>query len=186
MAFINYELLTKAYPTGRMKENVRLLKDFDTFHCLLAGNAEHAKTVKMRLSGFPKDFLKWLDVCDGGMLFDTAMLTLESHDAELNLPFETYSNYCNAELRKGKSIADDWFVFAVAVHSDVFFFDMSRRDGKVYQWDIEEHKIYAYWHTFEDWLGDQIHEAIGLIADGLLYPMVIKMETIGNERQQQQ
>ena len=181
MAFVNYELLNQAYTAGQMKENIRLLKDFDVFHCLLAGNAERADAVKKRVADLSGDFLKWLDVCDGGMLFDTAMLTTKSHDAELDLDFETYGNYYNVELRKEKNISDDWFVFAVAVHSDLFFFDMGKNDGHVYQWDIEEHTIYAVWSTFEDWLSDQIYEAIGLIADELLYPMIIKMEMIGNE-----
>jgi hypothetical protein len=180
MAFVSYEQLKKAYPTGRMKENVRRIKDYDVFHCLLAGNAERAAAVKKRASDLPGDFLKWLDVCDGGMLFDTAMLSTKSHDDELDLPFATYGNYHNAELRKEKGIRSDWFVFAVAVHSDVFFFDMGKKDGKVYQWDIEEHKIYAAWPTFEDWLTDEINEAVALIADEKLEPLDIKLEADGN------
>jgi len=181
MAFVNYEQLNHAYPAGRMKENVRRLKDYDVFHCLLAGNAERASAVEKRVSNLPKDFLKWLDVCDGGMLFDTTMLSTKSHDAELDLPFETYGNYHNAELRKEKGIHDDWFVFAVAVHSDLFFYDMGKKDGKVYQWDIEEHTIYAVWPTFEDWLTDQINEAVELIAKETLEPLDIKLEANGNE-----
>jgi len=114
------------------------------------------------------------------MLFDTAMLSTKSHDDELDLPFETYGNYHNAELRKEKGIRDDWFVFAVAVHSDVFFFDMGKKDGKVCQWDIEERKIYAVWSAFEDWLTGQINEAVALIADEKLDPLDIKLEAGGN------
>jgi hypothetical protein len=115
------------------------------------------------------------------MLFDTAMLTTKSHDTELDLPFETYGEYYNTELRKDKNISDDWFVFAVAVHSDVFFFDLSKKDGQVYQWDVEENKIYAIWPTFEDWLTDQINEAVELIANEELEPLDIKLEVDGNE-----
>jgi hypothetical protein len=151
------------------------------FHCLLAGNAERVTAIKKHVSDLPGDFLKWLDICDGGMLFDTIVLTTKSHDDELNLDFDTYDNYYNAELRKEKNISDDWFVFAIAVHADIFFFDMGKKDSQVYQWDIEENRIYAFWFTFEDWLSDQIHEALGLIADEMLYPMSIKMEMIDNE-----
>jgi hypothetical protein len=181
MAFVKYESLNKTYPAGRMKENVRRLKDYNVFHCLLAGSAERADAVKKRVPDLSKDFLNWLNVCDGGMLFDTAMLTTKSHDAELDLPFETYGSYYNAELRKEKGILDDWFVFAVAVHSDVFFFDMDKKDGKVYQWDIEERKIYATWASFEDWMTDQINEAVSLIANEKLEPLDIKLEMDGNE-----
>ena len=181
MAFVNYELLTQAYPTGRMKENIRRLKDFDLFHCLLAGSIERAAAVKNRVADLPEDFLKWLNICDGGMLFDTAMLTTKSNDTELDLNFETYGNYYDTELRKEKNISSDWFVFATAVHSDVFFFDMGKKDGQVYQWDVEERNIYAIWPTFEDWLTDQINEAVAFIANEELEPLDIKLEADGNE-----
>jgi hypothetical protein len=164
-----------------MKENARRLKDYDVFHCLLAGSSERTEAVKKRVVSLPRDFIKWLNVCDGGMLFDTAILTTKSHNAELDLPFETYGEYYDAELRKGKNISDDWFVFAVAVHSDVFFFDMSKKDGQVYQWDVEESKIYAIWPTFEDWLTDQINEAVELIANEQLEPLDIKLEVDSDE-----
>jgi len=138
MPFVKYDILNIAYSSGRMKENVRQLKDYDAFHCLLEGNTERSDAVKKRVAGLPQDFLKWLEVCDGGMLFDTAMLTTKPHDDTLDLDFETYGHYYNTELRKEKNIADNWFVFAVAVHSDYYFFDMGKNDGQVYQWDIEE------------------------------------------------
>lgn len=181
MSFINYEILAKTYHAGRMKRNMQLLKEMDVFHCLLAGNSKRVLAVKKRVENLPDDFLKWLEVCDGGMLFDTVILTTKSHDDELNLDFFTYGDLADIELRKGMNFPDDWFVFAIAVHSDVFFFDMKKKDGQVYQWDVEERKIYAFWHNFEDWLSDQIHEATELIAEEILYPMSIKMEMIGNE-----
>jgi hypothetical protein len=181
MPFVDYNSLTNKYPAGRMAENIRRLKKYDVFHCLLNGSAERASAVKKHVPGLPDDFLKWLDVCDGGMLFDTTMLTTKTHDAELGLPFETYASYCNPELQKEKGIAENWFVFAIAVHSDVFFFDMNKKDGEVYQWDIEEHKIYAAWPTFEDWLTDQINEAVSLIADEQLDPLDIKLELDSHE-----
>jgi len=181
MPFVNHKSLATTYTSGRMKENVRKLKDYDIFHCLLEGSTARATAVKKRIADLPKDFLKWLEVCDGGMLFDTAMLSTKPHDAELDLPFETYAEYQNAELRKDKGLSDIWFVFAVAVHSDVFFFDQNKKDGQVYQWDVEEQKIYTSWPTFEDWLTDQINEAVELIADEKLEPLDIKLEADGDE-----
>jgi hypothetical protein len=181
MSFVDYKSLVNNFPDGRMSENIRRLKQFDEFHCLLNGSPERANAVKLRVSGLPDDFLKWLDVCSGGMLFDTTMLTTKAHDAELDLPFETYASYYDSELRKDKGIAENWFVFAVAIHSDVFFFDMNKKDGQVYQWDIEERKIYAAWPTFEDWLTDQINEAVSLIAEEQLDPLDIKLELGSNE-----
>jgi len=181
MAFVNYELLSTKYATGSMSENIRLIKEFDIFHCLLASSPERVEAVKKRVANLPDDFLKWLEICDGGLLFDTIMLTTKSYDETLDLNFYTYGDFFNAELRQSINLSKDWFVFAIAVHDDMYFFDMGKKDGQVYQWDVEENTIYAYWSTFEDWLSDQIHEAIELIADELLNPMGIKMEVIDNE-----
>jgi len=181
MAFVKYDLLNQAYSSIRMRENVRRLKTYDIFHCLLAGNTERAAAVKKRVADLPDDFLKWIELCDGGMLFDTAMLTTKSQDIELNLSFETYGDYYDAELRKDKGIVDDWFVFASAVHSDVFFFDLGKKDGQVYQWDVEDQSVYTSWTTFEDWLTDQINEALELIAINQLEPLDIKLEADYNE-----
>ena len=180
MPFIDYNLLSSKYSTENMSENVLLLKEFDLFHCLLAGSPEKANAVKRRVSDLPDDFINWLEVCDGGLLFDTIMLTTKSHDDVLNIDFYTYGNFYNAELRQRLNLSNNWFVFAIAVHGDVFFFDMEKKDGQVYQWDVEENTIYAYWETFEDWLSDQIHGAIELIADELLPFIAVKME-IDNE-----
>ena len=181
MALVDYELLNQSYSSEQMKENINLLNEFDIFHCLLAGSQDRAAKVRKRISNLPEDFLKWLLVCDGGILFDTVLLTTKSHDADSGLYFYTYGDFFNAELRQKINIPDNWFVFAIAVHDDVFFFDMTKKDGKVYQWDIEEKTIYASWFTFEDWLSDQIHEAVGLIAERLIPPINIKMEKTENE-----
>ena len=178
MPFVDYELLLSKYPTGQMSEAIHVLKELDVFHCLLAGSSDRAAAVKIRVADLPDDFLRWLEVCDGGVLFDTTMLTTKTHDNTLDLYFYTYGDFFNTEVRQNINLSSNWFVFAVAVHDDIFFFDMEKKDGQVYQWDVEENTIYAFWSTFEDWFSDQINEAIGMIADGLLYPIDIKMEQI--------
>jgi hypothetical protein len=180
MSFIKYSELQKKYISGRMHENIRRLQDYDIFQCLLAGGLDRVEAVKRHVSSLPEDFLNWLEICDGGMLFDTAMLSTKSYDVKLGLEFETYGDYFNASLRKDKRLLDNWFVFAIAVHSDLFFFDLTKNDGHVYQWDVEEYNIYASWASFEDWLTDQINEAIKLIANEELEPLDIKLEANSN------
>jgi len=176
MAFVKHDLLEQQYTDAGMSENVRKLKTFDVFHCLLAGGIDRAAAVKKRVPNLPQEFMKWLEVCDGGMLFDTAILCTKAHDAELDLDFETYSIYTNEDMRKEKNLADGWFVFAVAIHGDVFFYDTNKSDGQVHQWDVEENKIYASWSTFDEWLTYIISEAVALIADEELEPLDIKLE----------
>jgi len=169
------------YPYGRMAENMQRLQELDVFHCLLAGNVDRANAVQQRVADLPEDFIKWLQVCDGGMLFDTTMLTTKSLDTELDLDFDTYSVYYDADLRAGLTISDDWFIFAIAVHSDLFFFDLGKKNGQVHQWDVEEQYIYKTWPTFEDWLTYQIDEAVELIADDEIRPLGVKLEVDGDE-----
>ena len=176
MPFINHNILKQMYPSGVMSSNAGRLKDYDVFHCLLAGGTDRAAAVTKRMSGLPAEFIKWLEVCDGGMLFDTAMLSTKSHDSTLGLYFETYGDYFAPELRQSKNLSDDWFIFAVAIHGDVYFFDMDKKDGRVYQWDVEERKIYKSWSNFEEWLTNIIDEAVSLIADEELEPLDIKLE----------
>ena len=175
MAFVDYTLLSRKYQTGLMAVNVQLIKEFDIFHCLLAGSTAHANAVKSRITGVPVEFLTWLEVCDGGMLFDTTMLTTKAYDDKLGLDFYTYDDFFIAQVRQELNLSDDWFVFAVAVHSDIFYFDNTKKDGKVYQWDVEDEVVYAEWVTFEDWMNDQIYEAIEQIADDNIMPLSIKM-----------
>ena len=175
MPFVDYTLLSNKYRDGQMAENIQILEEFDVFHCLLSGSPEVANAAKKRIPDLPNDFLAWLEVCDGGMLFDTTMLTSKAHDSELGVDFYTYKHFVDSEVRQELNILDDWFVFAIAVHSDIFFFDNKKKDGKVYQWDVEDEVLYMEWETFEDWLNDQIHEAIDLIADEQLMPLSIKV-----------
>jgi len=178
MSLLNYNLLRNIYKYSQIGDVIMLLEEFDLFHLLLAGNSERTNAVKKRVPNLPVDFLKWLDVCSGGMFFDTTLLTTKAYDDELKLSFGTYSFYFNQEVKKELSLSDDWFVFAVAIHSDVYFFDIKKKDGKVYQWDIDEFKVYDIWDTFDDWLAEQLQEAIDLIADGIFQPYNVKVEMI--------
>ena len=181
MAFVRYDLLEQKYTEGDMSENVRKLKAFDIFHCLLAGGSDRANAVRKRVPNLPQEFFEWLEMCDGGALFDTTLLCTKAYDAELDLDFETYGNYTSEDLRKEKNLSDNWFVFAAAIHGDIFFFDTDKNDGQVHQWDIEESKIYANWPTFEAWLTYIVDEAVALIANEDLEPLDIKLELGNND-----
>lgn len=176
MAFINYQKVANKFISEQMKKNINTLKDFDVFHCLLDGDEHSATAVTKRVKGLPDQFINWIEVCNGGLLFDTVMLSTKSYDYELELPFDTYGEYFNIDLRKEYCLSDNWFVFAHAIHSDVYFFDMDKSDGQVYQWDVENFEIYAIWQTFNDWLTYLINEAVEMIAEEELEPLDVKLE----------
>ena len=176
MAFVSYDAFEKKYPSGEMAENIRRLKEMDSYHCLLAGGIRQMEIVKTMAPNLPKDFFSWLEVCDGGMLFDTALLTTSKYDPALDLNFDDYSIFMAQEIRLDNSISENWFVFARAIHSDIYFYDLSKKDGHIYQWDIESQQLHQEWPSLAKWLAHRIDEAVELIKDGFLDPMDIKFE----------
>jgi len=181
MPFIDYETLLKQYPEGQMFENVCKLREFDMYHCLLLGSLDQAQSVKKMLPNLPDDFLKWLSVCGGGLLFDTILFTIKPYDETLDLHFDTYNDLLDDRVRQGLNLSKHWGVFAEAVHGDVYFYDLEKKDGQIYQWDTEELCLYTVWDSFEEWLTEQIEEAIEEIAIGNLTPMGIKIEDAEDE-----
>jgi hypothetical protein len=175
MSFVNYDKLQMKYLDGRMRENVLRLQEFDVFHCLLASDENRAKAIRQRISNLPDDFCNWVDVCDGGMLFDTELLSTKTEDNDLELEFSTYAEYNKDAATGEQNIPGRVFVFAVAVHSDLYYFNLDNNNGAVYQWDVEEQDVYAEWGSFEDWLTEQIDEALDLIAREELDPLDIKI-----------
>jgi len=179
MAFLNYKM-TQKYTSEPMKDTIRRLKDYDVYHCLLGGNKERSGAVRMRIPDLPEGFYQWLEVCDGGKLFDITMLTTVSYDPDLDLHFKTYDQFPSDIERLDMKLHDDYFVFGYTVLTDLFFFDSGKKDGRVYQWCSDDKKVYASWDSFEDWLAYQVDDAVLLIADGTLEPMDIKLEAYGN------
>jgi hypothetical protein len=172
MPFLNYDEIQRVYPQGLMKENIDLLKEFNSYHCLLAP----VRNNKFPLpDGLPRDYSEWTQVCGGGMLFDTTLLTATEHDDTLDLDFATYREFNDLQLFKEEELPDAAFVFAVAVHSDLFFFNLDDTSGQAYQWDAVEKQIYQKWLSFEDWLTDQISDAVDLIAADKIDPLDIKV-----------
>ena len=154
----------------------------ETFVCVCgyvydpaAGDPDTGVAPGTAFDGLPEDFIEWIKICDGGRLFETSMFTTNPYDDALQLPFTSYDMYYDAEMRKVKKVSDGWFIFAASIINDLFFFDLNKKDGQVYQWDSEENKIYASWLTFEDWLTGQINDAAELIDEDELDRLGIKL-----------
>ena len=174
MSFCNLGKAKKKYTEEPMKGNVERLIDFDAYHCLLSGGMGAAVKVQEKLTCVPAAFLDWLKICDGGLLFDTVLLSTKEHDAELDLDFDTYD-----ELNSGKALSEfglpeGYAIFAMRSYGDPICFNVSARDGKVYLWDVENQEFSDIWDSFEDWLTEEIDDAVSLIAEGVLESLGVK------------
>ena len=113
--------------------------------------------------------------CDGGLLFDTVMLSSKGYDEELDLEFETFDEYNTSEVKEEMSLPAGYSVFAIRSYGDPICFNSATNDGKVYLWNIEKSIFEEIWDTFEDWLTDEMDSAIQLIGEEVLDPLDIKL-----------
>ena len=174
MSFMNIEKAAKKYVSEPMKGNVERLKDFDIFHCLLSGSVEKSFELQKKYNCFPLEFLDWLKFCDGGLLFDTVMLTTNKHDDDLDLDFDTYDDMNSEEAYSDFKLPEGYVVFAMRSYGDPICFKKDKKDKKVYLWDVEKEDFTDIWYSFQDWLTEEIDDGVRLIADGVLEPLNIK------------
>ncbi len=175
MSFMNLESAAAEYGSEPMKGNVERLTDFDLYHCLLQGSMHTAIQTLRRYPGLPADYLKWLKYCDGGLLFDTVLLSSKGHDDDLDLDFDTYEDMNSEEAKTGFALPEGYFVFAMRSYGDPICFNQKEKDGKVYLWDIDEQEFTDIWDSFADWLTEEIDDSVRLIADEALEPLEIKL-----------
>ena len=174
MGFMDLAKAQKVYTEEPMRGNIERLLDFDEYHCLLSGRAGIAIKLQKKYPGLPQSYLSWLQYCDGGLLFDTVLLSSEGHDKVLDLDFDTYEDMNSEEVYAEYGLPEGYTVFAVRSYGDPICF--KSQDEKVYLWDSEEQEFSDIWDTFEDWITEEIDDGIQLIADDALDPLEIKQE----------
>jgi len=175
MGFVNLDRLTEKYTSGFMQENVENLVEFDVYHCLRAGSVATSMKVQELYDAVPKQFLGWLTICDGGLLFDTVMASVKGYDAELDLEFDTFEELNTEEARAAWNLPEGYVVFAVRNYGDPICFHAVKGDEKIYLWNAEEQDFDDIWNTFEDWITEEIDDAIEFIADDVIEPLGIKL-----------
>lgn len=181
MGFVDYRKLEKRYTDGFMKDNVENLVEFDAFHCLLAGSMGRVLAAQKILGNVPTQFLDWVKICDGGLLFDTVLLTTKEHDDELGLDFDTYEELNTDEVKRNFGLPEGYAVVAYRSYGDPICFNVMENDEKVYLWNVEKGEFDDIWNSFTDWITEEIDDAIDLIADGSLEPLGIKIGGDGDE-----
>ena len=175
MGLLSIDLEDEKIANEPMRENLRRLKDFDIYHCLLKGSLSTALKTQEELGYAPQAYLDWAKRCNGGLLFDTILLSTRAYDQELDLDFDTFNDLNSRDARETIGLPTDLSVFAVKSYGDPVCFNSKLKDGKVYQWNRETKEVDTIWDTFEDWLTDEIDCGIQLIADEVLEPLEIKL-----------
>lgn len=176
MSLLNVSENRNCFTDEKMIESLKRLEDFEIYHCLLKGSLSSSIKAASCLEYAPQNFLTWAKVCDGGLLFDTVLLSSKNHDADLDLDFDSFED-CNSQaFRDDTNLENRFSVFAIRSYGDPLCFDKVAKDGKVYLWNREDKCVDAVWDSFEDWLADEIDSAIQLIAEDALEPLEIKLD----------
>lgn len=175
MGILDNQLLLRSFKSDVMKENVERLEIFNIYHCLRKSSFSSAIKAQEKLGKIPTSFLEWMKYCDGGLLFDTIMLSTKGYDEELDLDFETFDEYNTNDVKCEMALPEGYSVFAIRSYGDPICFNYETNDGKVYLWNIEKSIFEEIWDSFEDWLTDEIDSAIQLIGEEVLEPLDIKL-----------
>ena len=175
MGILDNQLLLRSFKSDVMKENVERLEIFNIYHCLRKSSFSSAIKAQEKLGKIPTSFLEWMKYCDGGLLFDTIMLSTKGYDEELDLDFETFDEYNTNDVKCEMALPEGYSVFAIRSSGDPICFNYETNDGKVYLWNIEKSIFEEIWDSFEDWLTDEIDSAIQLIGEEVLEPLDIKL-----------
>ena len=175
MGILDHQLLLRSFTSDVMKENIERLKFFDIYHCLRKASFSAAIKAQEKLRKIPVSFLEWMKYCDGGLLFDTVMLSSRGYDEELDLDFDTFDDYNAKDIKEEMALPEGYSVFAIRSYGDPICFNFENNDGKVYLWNIERSIFEEVWDSFDIWLSSEINSAIELVEEDVLDPLAIKL-----------
>ena len=169
MNLINYSKLKAAYANEEdISETILRLEQFDGYHLLR--DAEEGAFEKKYPDIKSKQYKKWMNLCDGGYLFDTTLLSLNK-DEESDW-FDTLEDNNTEESYEYYNLPQGYFIIAIRSYGDPIC--LSNEDEKVYLWNLEEGEFTEIWDCFEDFLGDETDGALELISNGDIEPIPLK------------
>ena len=174
MGLFNYTKAKNKYRNNDdMLETIRRLKDFDEFHCLRDSNLLVADSVSSMIPFPNKEFIGWMTICDGGLLFDTTLLSVQEFDNKLNLEFSTFSQYNEKQSYEEFGLPAGYYIIGIRSYGDPIC--ISSENSKIYLWDCEQGEFTTIWENFYDFVGDEVDSAIDLLKTKDLSPIPLKI-----------
>jgi len=172
---LNYEKMREEFKNNQMMlDNIEYLKEFEVFHYLLTGNEKTQKDICDKYNIKNEELKKWLKYCDGGLLFDTVLLSIQAKDVEQDLEFDSYEDYNKDKKMYG--LDDKYCIIGFRSYGDIICVNTEEDDKQVYLLNLETGEFDDIWCTFTDWITEEIDTSIQLIADNALEPIQSKIE----------
>jgi len=170
MAYFDYDIAKRCYKgESFMLQIIDCLNEYDSYH-LLRGSTPN---MKRPISISNKEYMRWLSVCDGGLLFSTTLLSTSEYDGQLDLPFSTLQDYNSPMQKKIYSLPEGYTVIAILNYGDPIC--VSDFDSKIYLWDTQNNIFSTIWDSFADFLADEYNTAAQMIEEDVLKPVPMKI-----------
>jgi len=166
----NYSSAIARCNDNAIRINLKKIEAYKEYSYLYSATGmEYAKFLEM-FPDAPAAIKTWYKFANGGLLFDTLLLSTRTFIPELSSPFVSLSTYNCSTARLLSALPDNLAVFAVASFGDLYCFDL-HGSSEVFQWSTTEHRVAARWPSFSLWLHQELTGAIELITEGILFPI---------------
>lgn len=157
-----------------MLDCIENLQEFEEFHYLLASDENMKNNIVSQYSIKNEQLEKWLKYCDGGLLFDTVLLSKQAYDKEKDLEFDSYDDYNKDKETYG--LDEKFCIIGFRSYGDIICVNTEEHDNKVYLLNVETGEFDDIWDSFTDWITEEIDDAIKLIGEEALDPLPAKLE----------
>lgn len=175
MMKLDYTKMKEEFKNSQMMlDDIENLQEFEEYQYLLVGNENTKNDIINKYNIKNEEFKNWLKYCDGGLLFDTVLLSQKAYDKEKDLEFDSYDDY-NKD-KKSYGLDEKFCVIGFRSYGALICVNTEENDNQVYLLDVEKGEFTDIWNTFVDWITEEINEAIKLIADETLEPIPAKIE----------
>ena len=137
MGFFDYARAANKYKDNElMLETIKRLRSFDEYHCLRNSSLLIGKKAAEVLPKSVEQYIGWMTVCNGGLLFDTTLLSVTDLDKELDIEFSTLDEYNNEETYGEMELPEGYFIIGVHIRRG----DYKTFEGGRYYFELEEYK----------------------------------------------
>jgi len=175
MMKLDYKKMKEEFKNSQMMlDDIENLEEFEEYQYLLVGNENTRNEIINKYNIKNEEFKTWLKYCDGGLLFDTVLLSTQAYDKEKDLEFDSYDDYNNDKQSYG--LDEKFCIIGFRSYGDLICVSTEENDNKVYLLDVEKGEFSDIWNSFIDWLTEEVDDAIKLIADETLEPIAAKIE----------
>ena len=153
-----------------IKVILKKIEYYKEYSILCSATGVEYKNFRDMYPDAPNAINTWYKFANGGLLFDTYLLSTKAIIEELGGVRLSLNAYNNIICRKALEIPENLVVFAVASFGDVYCFDKNG-SNEIYQWSVIEHNLVTKWANFSLWLYQEVNGAIELITDEDMYPI---------------